>query len=43
MWYLDLPLINPAMLQLNAEVFLLGHMMWGAALGAVNYLVVARA
>lgn len=43
MWYLVLPLIDPVMLNLNAGVFFLGHMMWGAALGAVNYIVVARA
>ena len=43
MWYVILPLINPVMLNVNAGVFFLGHMMWGAALGAVNHLVVARA
>ena len=43
MWYVILPLINPVMLNLNAGVFFLGHMMWGAALGAANYLVVTRA
>lgn len=43
MWFLILPLIDPVMLNLNAAVFFLGHMMWGAALGAVNHLVVARA
>lgn len=43
MWTIVLPLINPVMLNLNAGVFFLGHMMWGAALGAVNYFVVTRA
>ena len=42
MWYIVLPLVNPVMLNLNTGVFFLGHMMWGAALGAVNYFVVAR-
>jgi hypothetical protein len=35
MWYVALPLINPVMLQLNSVVFVLAHMMWGAALGIV--------
>ena len=43
MWFIVLPLINPVMLNLNTGVFFLGHMMWGAALGAVNHFVVARA
>ncbi|MEX0788571.1 MAG: hypothetical protein WD040_07215 [Anaerolineales bacterium] len=43
MQYLVLPVIDPVMLQLNAAVFFLGHMMWGAALGLVNYRVVTKA
>ena len=35
MWFLVLPMIDPVMLQLNAIVFLAGHMMWGGAIGAV--------
>lgn len=33
MWFIALPLVDPLMLNLNGLVFLLGHMMWGAALG----------
>ena len=36
MWFLILPLIDPVMLNLNAAVFFLGHMMWGAALGGLS-------
>jgi len=43
MWFLVLPLVDPVMLNLNPGVFFLGHMMWGAALGAVNHFVVAGA
>ena len=43
MWFVVLPLVNPVMLNLNAAAFFVGHMMWGAALGSANYLVVARA
>jgi len=43
MWFVILPLIDPVMLNLNAAVFFLGHMMWGAALGVVSNQVVARA
>jgi len=43
MWFLILPLVDPVMLNLNAAVFFLGHIMWGAALAAVNYLVGAKA
>ena len=32
-WFVLLPLIDPLMLNLNALAFLIGHMMWGAALG----------
>jgi hypothetical protein len=35
MWFVALPLIDPVMLRLNALVFLIGHMMWGAALALV--------
>lgn len=43
MWFVVLPLIDPVMLNLNAVVFLMGHMMWGAALGFVNHRVAAAA
>jgi uncharacterized membrane protein YagU involved in acid resistance len=33
MWFVVIPLIDPLMLNLNGLVFLIGHMMWGAALG----------
>lgn len=33
MWFVVLPLVDPLMLNLNGLVFLIGHMMWGAALG----------
>jgi hypothetical protein len=33
MWFVILPLIDPLMLNLNGLVFLIGHMMWGGALG----------
>lgn len=36
MWFVILPIIDPVMLNLNAAVFFLGHMMWGAALGVLN-------
>ena len=41
MWLVVLPLVDPVMLNLNAIVFLLGHMMWGVALGLVNHRVTA--
>ncbi len=41
MWFVVLPLVDPVMLNLNAIVFLLGHMMWGVALGIVNHRVTA--
>ncbi|MBI4789701.1 MAG: hypothetical protein HY782_21940 [Chloroflexi bacterium] len=31
------PLVDPVMANLNAVVFFLGHLMWGVALGALNY------
>lgn len=43
MWFVVLPLIDPVMLNLNAVVFLIGHMMWGIALGLVNYWVATKA
>ncbi|HEC24252.1 MAG TPA: hypothetical protein ENI95_15185 [Chloroflexi bacterium] len=43
MWFGVLPLIDPVMLNLNFVVFLLGHAMWGVALGLVNYLVAGSA
>jgi len=33
MWFVVLPLVDPLMLNLNGLVFLIGHMMWGGALG----------
>ncbi len=42
-WLVILPLVDPVMLNLNAFVFLLGHMMWGVALGAINHRLTARA
>ena len=35
MWLVVVPLVDPLMLNLNAVVFLAGHMMWGAALGLI--------
>jgi len=43
MWFVVLPLVDPVMKNLNAIVFLLGHMMWGIALGAVNHWATAKA
>ena len=43
MWFAVLPAVDPVMLHLNAFVFLLGHMMWGVALGAVNHWATAKA
>ncbi len=37
MWFVVAPLVDPVLLNLNAVVFFLGHLMWGVALGAVNY------
>ncbi len=37
------PLIDPVMANLNAVVFFLGHLMWGVALGALNYRFTAKA
>ena len=33
MWFVVIPLVDPLMLNLNGLVFLIGHMMWGGALG----------
>ena len=35
MWFVVAPAINPLLLNLNAAVFLVGHLMWGAALGFI--------
>lgn len=33
MWYMIVPVVDPVMLNLNASVFALAHLVWGAALG----------
>ncbi|MBI4673824.1 MAG: hypothetical protein HY741_19430 [Chloroflexi bacterium] len=33
MWFIALPILDPVMLRVNLIAFLLGHMMFGAALG----------
>lgn len=33
MWYVVLPVVDPVMLNLTVSVFVLAHLMWGAALG----------
>ena len=33
MWYLVVPALDPVLRQLNATVFAVAHIMWGAALG----------
>ncbi len=33
MWYVVLPAVDPVMLNLNASLFVLAHLMWGAVLG----------
>ena len=43
MWFVALPIIDPVMANLNAVVFFLGHLMWGVALGALNYRFGAKA
>jgi hypothetical protein len=35
MWFGVVPLVDPIMLKLNGLVFVISHMMWGAALGLV--------
>lgn len=35
MWFVVVPIVDPLMLNLNAVVFLVAHMMWGAALGLI--------
>ena len=37
------PFVDPVMANLNAVVFFLGHLMWGVALGALNYRFGAKA
>ena len=43
MWFVVVPLLDPVMANLNMVVFLLGHLMWGVALGALNYWAAAKA
>lgn len=33
MWFVAVPAVDPLVLNLNGVAFLVGHMMWGAALG----------
>lgn len=33
MWYVVVPVVDPVLLNLNVTVFVLAHLMWGAALG----------
>ncbi len=33
MWYVVAPIVDPVILNLNATVFAIAHIMWGAALG----------
>jgi hypothetical protein len=35
MWFGVLPVVDPILLKLNALVFAISHMMWGAAVGLV--------
>lgn len=35
MWFVVVPAIDPVMLKLNATVFAISHVMWGAALGLI--------
>ena len=35
MWFITLPLINPVMLQFDANTFLAAHLMWGGTNGVV--------
>ncbi|MBI4329502.1 MAG: hypothetical protein HY685_06525 [Chloroflexi bacterium] len=35
MWAIVIPLVDPAMLRLNGATFFVGHLMWGAAVGAI--------
>jgi hypothetical protein len=35
MWFGIVPLVDPVMLKLNAPVFAISHMMWGATVGLV--------
>ncbi|MBI5878758.1 MAG: hypothetical protein HZB53_13995 [Chloroflexi bacterium] len=41
MWFIVAPLADPVMLKLNAAVFFLGHLMWGAVLGLLNHQIAA--
>jgi len=35
MWFGVVPLVDPIMLKLNAVVFAISHLMWGATIGLV--------
>lgn len=37
------PFVDPVMANLNAFVFFVGHLMWGAVLGGLSYWATARA
>ena len=37
MWFVVVPIVDPVLANLNAAIFFLGHLMWGVALGALNY------
>ncbi|MBI1802655.1 MAG: hypothetical protein HYR71_13600 [Chloroflexi bacterium] len=43
MWLAVVPIFDPVMLRLNAPVFFLGHMMFGAALGLVSHWMAEKA
>lgn len=43
MWFVVLPVVDPLMLNLSGLVFLVGHLMWGAALGFLWSRVASRA
>jgi len=38
-WLIVVPAVDPVMRRLNGLAFLIGHLMFGVALGAVNYWV----
>jgi hypothetical protein len=37
MWFAVVPLVDPVLLNLNGLLFLLAHLMWGVALGALTH------
>jgi uncharacterized membrane protein YagU involved in acid resistance len=37
MWFVVVPIVDPVLANLNTVVFFLGHLMWGIALGVLNY------